>query len=169
MATHVLIQTVTVGSGGAASIEFTSIPQTYTDLLIKASTRSLNSAVYHFALITFNGNTSGYSGRRLEGGGTSASSYTGSATSVAVNFGVGANATASVFGNAEVYIPNYTASSNKSVSTDVVGENNATTAYQILNADLWSNSAAITSITITGDSGNFVQYSSVSLYGISNT
>lgn len=169
MATYKLIETVTVGSGGAASIAFTSIPQTYTDLLIKASIRGLNAAVYQFALITFNGSTSGYSGRRLEGNGASVTSYTGSSTSVALNFGAGANATASVFGNAEVYIPNYTASSYKAISSDIVGENNATTAYSVLAADLWSNSAAITSITITGDGSNFVQYSSASLYGISNT
>jgi hypothetical protein len=38
--TYEAIATVTVGSGGATDIEFTSIPGTYTDLLIKSSLRS---------------------------------------------------------------------------------------------------------------------------------
>ena len=151
-----------------ASVTFSSIPQTYTDLCIKASVRGLNSAVYQFASITFNGSTSGYSGKRIEGNGSSATSYGGSSTGVDINFGAGANATASTFGNAEVYIPNYTGSSYKSVSSDIVGENNATAAYSVLAADLWSNTAAITSITITGLSASFVANSTFYLYGVKN-
>jgi hypothetical protein len=42
--TYTAIKTVTVGSGGAANIDFTSIPQTYTDLVLKVSAR-MNRAV----------------------------------------------------------------------------------------------------------------------------
>jgi hypothetical protein len=80
--------------------------------------------------------------------------------------------TSNTFGNSSIYIPNYTGSTAKSVSIDSVGENNGTASEQIISAALWNNTAAITSITLTSlddnlnPSGNFAQYSSVSLYGI---
>jgi hypothetical protein len=46
MATYTLINSVTVGSGGAASMEFTSIPSTYTDLVVKISGRSDNTGSF---------------------------------------------------------------------------------------------------------------------------
>ena len=84
--------------------------------------------------------------------------------------GVGGTATANTFGNMEIYIPNYAGSSNKSVSVNQVGEDNAATAYATLLAGLWSNTAAITSIKLTPFSGgaSFVQYSTAYLYGVKN-
>jgi hypothetical protein len=165
--TYKLIETITVGSGGAASIEFTSIPQTYTDLQLVVSGRFLLST-NNFKIV-FNGVTTGYSRRHLFGTGSSAGSgsasegYAGQATSV--------GETASVFGNSLVYIPNYTGSTNKSYSSDGVMENNATASVGVLIAGLWSNTAAITTITLSdlAGSSSFVQYSSASLYGIKNS
>jgi len=74
--------------------------------------------------------------------------------------------TASTFGNAEIYLPNYAGNTNKSASIDMVSEQNATSTYMGLVAPLWSNTAAITSITLTGASGNLAQYSTATLYGI---
>jgi hypothetical protein len=161
--TMVKIETVTVGSGGAASIDFTSIPQTYTDLKIVISGRS-SSTPAEGMYIAFNGSTSNFSGRYLIGDGANASSgvlarYVGSI--------FGAVGTANVFNNTEVYIPNYTSSNNKSFSVDNVAENNATTGYQNLIAGLWSSSSAITSISITCT--GFTQHSTATLYGISRT
>jgi len=79
----------------------------------------------------------------------------------------GASATASTFGNQEVYFPNYAGATNKSYSADSAGENNATTAYLTLSAGLWSQTSAITSLEFYDRGvGNFVQYSSAYLYGI---
>jgi len=74
-----------------------------------------------------------------------------------------------VFSNGSLYIPNYTSSNYKSASSDDVTENNATTAFQYLEAWLWSNTAAITSLTLQPNLGSFPQYSSASLYGIKNS
>lgn len=159
------IQTVTVGSGGAASIDFTSIPQTYTDLKIVVSLRT-NSAGSEAVMIEFNGSSSNLSGRRLYGDGGSATSDTLTNIRFAINT---AADTASVFSNGEFYIPNYTSANNKSVSVDGVNETNGTNAVQSLVAGLWSNTAAITSIKLLGNSsGSFVQYSTATLYGVSN-
>ena len=159
------IQTVTVGSGGAATIDFTSIPQTYTDLKIVVSARHTTSETSNDVLATINSSTSGFTARRLYGSGSSAASDTNARV---VGMTVGASATASVFGNSEVYFPNYTSSNYKSYSADLVGETNASTAYQILIAGLWSNTDAITSISLAPGSGSFVQYSTATLYGVSN-
>jgi hypothetical protein len=83
--------------------------------------------------------------------------------------GSGNGATASTFGNGEVYIPNYAGSTNKSMSADGVSENNGTEAYTDLIANLWSNTSAITSILLYPDSGTWQQYSTATLYGIKNS
>lgn len=162
--TYTLIQSVTVGSGGAATIDFTSIPQTYTDLKVVWSLRSSTSG--NQVLISLNGSTTSFDSRYLSGNGASTASGT-----LARYAGVSAytSETASIFSNGEIYLPNYTGSTNKSFSSDSVSENNGTTTYQILIAGLWSNTAAITSLTLTNNTGNWIQYSSASLYGIKNS
>jgi len=158
------IQTVTVGSGGASSIDFTSIPQTYTDLKIVLSGRTTDSGATT-ANVTFNGLSTNLSSRVLVGTGSSALSGTDTKIPVRINW---STSTSSTFGNAEIYIPNYTSANNKSVSTDSVNENNATEAYMTLGAHLWSSTAAINQVTITPATGNFVQYSTATLYGVAN-
>ena len=165
--TFVRIATVTVGSGGSASMGFTSIPSTYTDLLIKFSGRSNRSLVIDAVNLSFNGSTSSFTGRYLEGDGSTVISATSTRFAGAAP---GNTATASTFGNVEIYIPNYTGSTNKSFSVDSVTENNATAAYADLIAGLWSNTSAITSIDLTPSVGTlFAQYSTATLYGIKNS
>lgn len=165
--TYEAIATTTVGSGGAATIEFTSIPGTYTDLLIKLSGRSTHSSIDP-VFITFNGAaTSTTSYRSIFGDGSTVSSFSG--TGAQIQYIPGTGQTASTFNNAEVYIPNYAGSNNKSFSIDAVQETNAATAYIVPMACLWSNTAAITSITLDPATGNFAQHSTATLYGIKNT
>ncbi len=164
--TMTLVSTVEVGAGGAASIDFTSIPQTGTDLLLVVSARTGNSSVYDNLRVQFNGdtNTANYSARYLDGSGSAATSDV--ATDVQ-GITEGNTATASTFGNASIYIPNYTSAVAKSVNSDSVSENNATAARQRISAGLWSGTAAITSIALKANSGtNFAQYSTASLYVI---
>ena len=166
--TYTLISSVTVGAGGAASIDFTSIPATYTDLLIKVSGRRSGTGIDQYQ-ITFNGNGSNYSDREVYGSGSAAASGSRSAQSKIYVTGIdSASETTNTFGNTEIYIPNYTGSNNKSLSADSVTENNGTTAYAELTAGLWGNTAAITSISL-GVTGSFVQYSTAYLYGIKNS
>ena len=173
--TYVAIATVTVGSGGANSIEFTNIPQTYTDLKLVFSVRSSRPTVnMNETELSINGTTTNYYELQIRGSGTAVASSSRSNTAVAImDLGQpAATATASTFGNYEVYIPNYTSSNNKSLSIDGVTENNATAAFTYLVAALWANSAAITSIKIEDTDSptyNYVQYSTATLYGIKNT
>ena len=168
--TYLKIASVSLGSA-AASIDFTSIPSTYTDLLLVHSTRSVSTGIAQASIIRFNGDTTStnYTARRLLGSGSAASSDQ-TPTISSGGFSNNSSATASTFSNTSVYIPNYASSNSKSLSIDTVTENNATEAYMALLAMRWSDTAAITSIVITNESGgNFVQYSTATLYGIKNS
>ena len=156
-----LIESKTLGSTQNA-IEFTSIPQDGTDLVILCSVRTTNSGATG-VYISFNGSTTSFSSRYLDGNGASVSRgtlarYAGNATD--------SSHTANTFSNIMTYIPNYTGSTNKSYSTDSVTENNGTTAFQDLVAGLWSNTAAITSLAIASSPGDLVAGSIISLYKI---
>ena len=163
--TFIKIASVTVGSGGTTNLNFTSIPQTYTDLLLVYSLRGSSAAANQEFSMFLNNNGSGYSFRSLTGTGTAAVSNSGSSTANVM--GTAATATSSTFSNGQVYFPNYTGSTNKSYSIDQVTENNATTAYTDLRAGLWSNTAAITEISMQGST--IQQYSTATLYGIKNS
>lgn len=149
-------------TSAAASIPFTSIPATYTDLKIVLSVRAAGNTIGISP--KFNGSTANFSGRFLEGTGSGTSSYTASNIIAYTN---SSSFTASTFGNTEIYIPNYASSNAKSISIDSVTENNATTSYQLLGAVLWNNTAAISSIEfVTDNASNFAAGSSATLYGI---
>ena len=163
--TFELIASSTVGSGGASSIIFSSIPSTYTDLCLKISSRQSTASIGLKMVI--NGYTA-FSGRVLEGSGSSASSYS-MTPQLLVGYNNSSAYTASSFGSTDVYIPNYLSTTSKSVSGDSVTETNASTAYSALLADLYTTTAAINSITLSCDaSGNFEEYSTAYLYGVKN-
>ncbi len=175
--TYEVISSVTVGSGGTSAITFSSIPQTFTDLILKISSRDNRSGQPNGDIavqIGLNGsiNTGSiYSQRRLYGAGTfSGSDNTSAASSASVGMSTSATATASTFGNTEIYFPNYTSSNNKSFSVDGVSENNASAGWDVFNAGLASTTNAITDIKLTSFFGtSFDQYTTAVLYGIKNS
>ena len=166
--TFELISAVTVGSGGASSIDFTSIPSTYTDLCLKVSIRDSQSGAANAAYISFNGSTSSFTGRYLQGQPSLSPQVNSGTLGRFIGNATSSSATSSTFSNIEIYIPNYAGSTNKSFSTDSVTENNATEAYSNLIAGLWSTTSAINQVTISASSLVFVQYSTAYLYGVKN-
>jgi hypothetical protein len=164
-ANYVLLERIELNAS-AASVTFSNIPQTgYTDLKVVVSARTDRASNYYdFMKMTFNGSTTSYSQRTIQGSGSAASSYTDTIIAAVID---GSTATSSTFASAEFYVPNYTSANYKSVSIDTALETNATAAYMELSAGLWSNTAAITSLTLASIySANFVQYSTFSLYGL---
>lgn len=162
--TLVALQTVTVGAGGASSINFTSIPQTYTDLVVKFSPRSTNASTTYGADLRINGSTSNYAYKALYGNGSIAGSYADAYRWVGEI--PAANSTSSTFGNVELYFPNYAGNTYKSFSIDNVGENNATLARADLIANIWQNTDPITSILLECSGSTFAQYTTATLYGV---
>jgi hypothetical protein len=144
------------------AIEFTSIPTTFTDLLLVFSGRGTGDVK-----IKFNGSSTLASRRHLFGTGSTRGS--GSATDGYAGRSAPTSATASTFGNTQIYIPNYRSNVAKSYSVDSVDENNGTTAFQMIIAGLWNVTDPITSLEISdlgGGALQFVQFSSATLYGI---
>ena len=175
--TYTLIASNTLGSS-AASVTFSAIPSTYTDLVLRISSRSGSPNGQGAAdglYVRFNSSSVGqYSWTILKGDGTTATSdynYTVGNFYAGDFFGtVGYLATASTFSSTEFYIPNYASSNTKAMSVFGVNETNATAAYLGVEAALWNNTSAISSISLSSVfAGNFVSGSSFYLYGIKNS
>ena len=166
--TYTLISS-NVLSSAAASVTFSAIPSTYTDLVVRWSGRGDGAGSYY---ITFNG-TGGtsYSHTRITGSGSAASS--GQASNAAFIQYVASledsSYTANTFDSNEIYVPNYTTSNNKPTGGGGTMENNATSSFMNATAGLFRSSAAITSLTIAAQSGNLVSGSSFYLDGIKNS
>ena len=170
--TMTLISSQTVGAGGVATVTFSSIPQIYTDLVVKISARTNRTSTAQDNLkININGASASQSVVYLQGSGTAVvSGSTGATVAITGSAIADDNDTASVFGNTEIYIPNYTGSTFKSVSVDSVGENNAVAAGLALVAGLYAATTAITSLVFTPETGTLInQYSTFYLYGIKNS
>ena len=162
--TFIKISTVTVGSGGASTIEFTSIPQTYTDLKIVLSARSTEAGVVTHMFVKPNNSAANMTQQWVRGSGTNAT------TGTSVQFGVnGSTSTASTFSNTEFYFPNYTSALNKDFQGTTVQESNDAESYMYLCSFLWSDTSAITSLVLDLSSGNFVEYTTATLYGIKSS
>lgn len=164
-----LISTVTVGSGGSSSIDFTSIPSTYTDLRLVLSARNSYSGTYVSGKLTVNANGSSiYTSKNLAGS-TSSNSY---GPQTQMEWGpVGANSlTANTFSNVEMYFSNYASSNDKSISIDAIMETNDASNHSLqLWAGVAATSSAISSIEIKFNAGSWMQYSTATLYGIKNS
>ena len=172
MATTYTLINSNVLSSSAASVTFSSIPATYTDLVVRISARCDNGGNQNNLRIQFNSDSSSnYSETMVYGNGSAASSFrVSSQTNILEALVVDGNgATANTFGSLEMYIPSYTVSQNKPISTFAVQENNTTGAFIYATADLWRNNATISSIYIeAGATVNLLSGSSFYLYGISN-
>lgn len=172
-ATYQLIASNTLSSS-AASVTFSSIPATYTDLVLKYTFRGGNATNGPInQLVRFNGSSAtNYSLTNLVGLSTSPLSTRESNESRFLTFAVGNSSTSNTFSSNEVYIPNYTGSANKVASQFDAAENNSSTAFEWgvgVRAYLRSVTDAITSITIDGNGNNIVAGSSFFLYGIKSS
>jgi hypothetical protein len=168
--TFELIASSTLASP-AATISFTSIPATFTDLCLVLSLRVTRATAASTICLTVNSSATGYSQKTLKGDGSAAESSGGTSLVRIADLTVPANtATASTFGNQMIYFTNYASSNNKSISADSVSEQNGTTAYANLVAGLWADSAAISTISLNEPNGssNFATYSTAYLYGVKN-
>jgi len=165
-ATYKAIAAVEVPVGGAATIDFQNIPQTYTDLVLLISSREETAATATLVL-EMNGLTTNRNEIKLQGG----ASVTSSSTSDFQILTTPSNYAASTFGSTTFYIPNYTSNANKSMSSEsTANDATGTGSLQRITAHKWANTSAITRITLKpnpgGSGGDINEYSSATLYGI---
>ena len=159
-------------SGTTSSVTFSSIPATYTDLILRISSRISVGAIDWPLSLRFNGDTAtNYSNTNLYWSGPSSARFSNQTSATRVLGSTGNTATANTFGSIEIYIPSYTASQNKPLSSFGAPETNGTTFDDGTQAyvGLWRNTAAVTSILISQDGSGFVSGSSFYLYGIKNS
>jgi hypothetical protein len=164
------IATVTVGSGGASSVSFTSIPSTYQHLQVRYMPRISTADTAENTWLQFNGDTgSNYAYHFLDGNGSSASAGAGaSQTRILAGRAGAANSGSNIFGANVLDILDY-ANTNKYTTARILGgiDINGSGGNIRLDSGVWMNTAAVTSLTISPTTANnFVQHSSFALYGI---
>ena len=166
------IATVTVGSGGSSTVSFTSIPQTYKHLQIRAFARNTSTGNDVFSLLRFNGSSaSAYATHYLIGtGSATASGFNGpSVTDMfsIVTWGSGSSMNSNVFSAGIIDILDYTSTTkNKTVRT-LTGVDGNGMGQIDLTSGLWlASPVAVTQIDLLVQSNNYAEYSSFALYGI---
>jgi hypothetical protein len=169
--TYQLISSTVISSTPTYGVTFSSIPQTYTDLVIRMTTKMASAVNVDEMNLYFNGATGSYSSTRLRGNGsTAASGRNGPSGAYQYIWGVMNDAQTDAFSNAEIYIPNYTADLTKQNSVFGVTENNTGTAVCAVTAGYTSTTSAISSITIDQGFGYTLRIGSAFyLYGIKNS
>ena len=163
------IATVTVGSGGQSTIEFTSIPSTYKHLQIRWICRDNRVGDASDSIVRFNSDTgSNYSWHQLIGDGVSAASYaTTSQTSARVGFQTGTTSGSNVFGATVIDILDYANTNKYKTMRNLAGFDMNTNGSIALNSALWMSTSAITSIVFAPRLGSlYSQYTQFALYGI---
>jgi hypothetical protein len=154
--TYTPISTTTLGTA-TTTVSFSSIPSTYTDLILICNPTGIDTA---FRIYNFNGDTgSNYSYTYLTGNGTSASS--GRDTTAKIFIGYGGSTTTPM-----TCIVNFANYSNTTTYKTTLARGSSSTQWVSASVGLWRNTAAISSFTIISDSTNFSVGSTFTLYGI---
>lgn len=155
-------------ASSAASVTFSAIPSTYTDLVLRYSGR-MDAGANKILKIQIAGADTSLSYTRLVGDPSVPSATSSFGTGISwAGYTNGSTMTASSFSTGEIYIGNYASTSTyKAFSTVGAAETNATDARMMAVAGLYSSNSAIASITLLDIAGaNWVSGSSFYLYGI---
>ena len=170
MATTYTLIDSEVLSSSTTSVAFTSISADFTDLVVRWSVRTDYGNTRTGFRIAVNSITTNYTETYLIGlpGFAGSGRYSGNAYFIG-EYIDGTNATSNTFGSGQIYIPSYTVSQSKPMSMFSAAEGNTSTdTGMYAKALLLAQNAAISSLTMTANTGNFVSGTSFYLYGISN-
>jgi hypothetical protein len=168
---YYLIERINVGSGGASSVTFSSIPQTYKHLQIRMIAKSGTvSGVETTLLAQFNSNTTytNYYGRHiLYGDGSNAAAAANNSSGYVGAFAgiIDQQATSNTFAASILDILDYTNTNKNKVTRVLAGTDRNGAGTMVLGSGLWINTAAITSISIVPLQNTIAQYSTFALYG----
>ena len=154
------------------TVTFSSIPATFTDLVLKMSARNSSASGPDISKIVFNSDTAtNYSVVAATGDGTNVSAIiAGSLASMQVRNTNGSTSTTNTFGDAQIYIPSYTSTTSKQISqSNIIEDNGGANAKVAALANLYRGTSAISSMTISSNGGSYAINSSFYLYGIKNS
>lgn len=163
------IATTTVGSGGSSTITFSSIPQTFKHLQIRAIGRGNTNDSIDDIVWRYNSDSStNYRMHYLLGDGSGRYAGTGGALNYAFTMRVANNnSPANAFGSGVLDILDYTNTNKYKVSRSLSGAENNGSGQIMFSSSVWFSTAAINSITLfSSNASSFRQYSRFALYGI---
>ena len=155
-------------TGTQATITFSSIPQTYTDLVLVTSIRS-SYTTGDGSKMTLNSDTgTNYSQTRLYANASVNSDRTSNSNWIDVNYNPGADSTAGIFGLSVTHFLNYSNTTTfKPMITRWSNMQTSGTTHTALMVSMWRSTNAISTITITPyQSTTFAIGSTFTLYGI---
>jgi hypothetical protein len=158
--------------GGTGSLSFTNIPQTFTHLQIRGFSRLTSTGVNVFFRFNSDASANNYTLHQLYGDGTAATSYgtgTGTFAGAYLFYGASSSQSANVYGSAVIDILDYSNTSKFKTGRSINGFDNNGSGLVFLSSSLWLNTAAITSITVLPQSGDFAQFTRFDLYGITTS
>jgi hypothetical protein len=160
------LQTVTVGAGGAASIDFTSIPNRFQHLHLRVLSRTTSASLQRMRLRFNNDSAANYSVHLLiaDGG-------VGAAGVASIGQTIGSsNIASSTLANTFVYtvidIMDFASTSKTKTVRAITGMDANTEGNVGLWSGAWFSTAAVTSLSLLWDAGNFTQHSTAALYGV---
>jgi hypothetical protein len=163
------ISTVTVGSGGAATVTFSSIPSTYQHLQIRCIAQAAHSGNdYDQFALRFNSDSgNNYSYHLVRGNGANAAAGSGvSGTKTYAVYNSLVSGSSSIFGASVIDLLDYKDTTKNKTIRSIGGADLNGSGGVAFGSGLWMNTSAITSIVLSNDNGNWNQYSSFALYGI---
>ena len=162
------IATVTVGSGGSATVTFSSIPATYTHLQIRGIARDSRASTNSDFSLRFNGDSAtNYSFHTLEGTGSAVSSSAATnATDISIANISGNSAGSDTFGASIADILDYANTNKYKTVRSLGGHDNNGSGNIKMESGNWRSTSAVTSITLIPNTANFVEYTQFALYGI---
>ena len=164
------IGTVLVGSGGASSISFTSIPSTYKHLQLRITSRDNRAATlnnFHMRLNSDTTNSYTYHTALADTSTVVSDGTTSPVDKTDYYYEPSTSTTASVFASSVIDILDYSFSTKYKTIRMSGGYDNNGVGRLTFTSNLWINTSAVTGISFTNSSGaNFSQYSSFALYGI---
>lgn len=156
------LATVTVPSGGAASVSFVGIPTGYKHLQVRSISYASNGS---YLRTQFNGdNAANYSWHLLGGNGSAA--YTDAGTSDTSMAGPSQANSANIFCATITDVLDYSNTNKYKTVRYLGGKDQNGSGGVSLNSGSWRNTAAVTSITFFSSGVDFPQYTQFALYGV---
>lgn len=163
------IATVTVGSTSTSTITFSSIPSTYQHLQLRGTVRTdrANNIDGFYAYLNSDTTITNYGYHLVYGTGAATGSVYNTDNFLVLGYCAGATATSGIFGKFVMNLLDYANTSKYKVSKSLGGVDFNGSGQILSGSGLWKSTSAVSTITLTNNGGDkFVQYTSVSLYGI---
>lgn len=159
------------GTGSSGTITFSSIPQTYTHLQIRCISKNTQAGTGNVQInLTLNGSTTGYAHHWIYGDGATVS-VSGTASTTNIQLIAGECYSSSGYHSVGILdILDYASTTKNKTTRWFGGANGNETAGAFffgISSGLWTNTNAITSISLTNSSAsNFATTTQFALYGI---